>query len=243
MGKVKVKKHSTIIDMTAMSDVTVLLLTFFMLTSTFLQKEPVQVVAPPSVSDEKVYDEKVVQVLVGPTGKVYMNFTGTKETDSTKTKTLPTEKFREEVVTTAYSLYRSAHSGAPALTETDVKEFGRLGMFGVPMKDLVSWIGMSVEERDKLTKEGEGIPIDENSKDFPNGKNKVNEFQKYWLPAVINVLQKHELGEDIRGGHLVAVKAGKDTPFEYVHIVMENLQTAHLNKFVLMTSFKSEKDR
>ncbi len=40
MGKVKIKKQSTIIDMTAMSDVTVLLLTFFMLTSTFLQKEP-----------------------------------------------------------------------------------------------------------------------------------------------------------------------------------------------------------
>ena len=32
MGKVKVKKKSMFIDMTAMSDVTVLLLTFFMLT-------------------------------------------------------------------------------------------------------------------------------------------------------------------------------------------------------------------
>lgn len=38
----KIKKKSTFIDMTAMSDVTVLLLTFFMLTSTFIQKEPVQ---------------------------------------------------------------------------------------------------------------------------------------------------------------------------------------------------------
>ena len=33
MGRVKIKKKSTFIDMTAMSDVTVLLLTFFMLTS------------------------------------------------------------------------------------------------------------------------------------------------------------------------------------------------------------------
>ena len=38
MGKTKVKKQSTFIDMTAMSDVTVLLLTFFMLTATFLPK-------------------------------------------------------------------------------------------------------------------------------------------------------------------------------------------------------------
>ena len=41
MPKIIVKRKSTFIDMTAMSDVTVLLLTFFMLTSTFIQKEPV----------------------------------------------------------------------------------------------------------------------------------------------------------------------------------------------------------
>ena len=48
MAKVKVKRKSTFIDMTAMSDVTVLLLTFFMLTSTFIQKEPVTVTTPRS---------------------------------------------------------------------------------------------------------------------------------------------------------------------------------------------------
>ena len=49
MGRAKIKKKSTFIDMTAMSDVTVLLLTFFMLTSTFVKKEPVQVTTPASV--------------------------------------------------------------------------------------------------------------------------------------------------------------------------------------------------
>ena len=38
MGRAQIKKKSTFIDMTAMSDVTVLLLTFFMLTSTFVKK-------------------------------------------------------------------------------------------------------------------------------------------------------------------------------------------------------------
>ncbi len=47
MGRVKIAKKSTFIDMTAMSDVTVLLLTFFMLTSTFLSKEPATVITPP----------------------------------------------------------------------------------------------------------------------------------------------------------------------------------------------------
>ena len=54
MGKVKIKRKSTLIDMTAMSDVTVLLLTFFMLTSTFLKKEPTVVYTPSSVSEEMI---------------------------------------------------------------------------------------------------------------------------------------------------------------------------------------------
>ena len=44
MGRAQIKKKSTFIDMTAMSDVTVLLLTFFMLTSTFVKKEDMQAV-------------------------------------------------------------------------------------------------------------------------------------------------------------------------------------------------------
>lgn len=60
MGKIKVKKQSTFIDMTAMSDVTVLLLTFFMLTATFLPKEPVQVLTPASVSERKISEYNVL---------------------------------------------------------------------------------------------------------------------------------------------------------------------------------------
>lgn len=58
--------------MTAMSDVTVLLLTFFMLTSTFVQKEPVSVNTPASVSEIKIPETNVLQVLVEPGGKVFL---------------------------------------------------------------------------------------------------------------------------------------------------------------------------
>ena len=76
MGKVKIKKKSTLIDMTAMSDVTVLLLTFFMLTSTFLAKEPVTVITPASVSEIKVPVSNVTSVLVSPEGKVFLSVLG-----------------------------------------------------------------------------------------------------------------------------------------------------------------------
>ena len=73
MGRAKIKKKSTFIDMTAMSDVTVLLLTFFMLTSTFVKKEPVQVTTPASVSEIKIPETNVLQILVDPSGKVFMS--------------------------------------------------------------------------------------------------------------------------------------------------------------------------
>ena len=79
MGKVKIKRKSTFIDMTAMSDVTVLLLTFFMLTSTFLQKEPVIVNTPSSVSEIKVPEANIVTVLVSPKGQVFLTLSGDKD--------------------------------------------------------------------------------------------------------------------------------------------------------------------
>ena len=56
-----------------MSDVTVLLLTFFMLTGNFIKKEPVQVVTPGSVSEIKIPETNILQILVEPSGKIFMS--------------------------------------------------------------------------------------------------------------------------------------------------------------------------
>ena len=61
MGKVQIKKKSMFIDMTAMSDVTVLLLTFFMLTGNFIKKEI------------KIPETNILQILVEPSGKIFMS--------------------------------------------------------------------------------------------------------------------------------------------------------------------------
>ena len=72
MGKVKVKKSDVWIDMTPMSDVMVLLLTFFMMTSTFVKNEAVKVMTPMSVSEIKVPETNVLTVLVDKEGKVFV---------------------------------------------------------------------------------------------------------------------------------------------------------------------------
>lgn len=82
MGKVKIKKKSTWIDMTPMSDVMVLLLTFFMLTSTFVKNEPVKVVTPGSVSEIKVPEKSVLNILVDKTGKIFMSMDNQNDTQA-----------------------------------------------------------------------------------------------------------------------------------------------------------------
>ena len=74
MGKVKIKRQSIWIDMTPMSDVMVLLLTFFMLTSTFVKNEAVKIVTPGSVSEVKVTDKNVLTILVDNKGKVFLGW-------------------------------------------------------------------------------------------------------------------------------------------------------------------------
>ena len=225
MGKVKVKKKDARIDMTAMSDVTVLLLTFFMLTSTFLQKEPVQVITPPSVSEEKVPIEKLMTVLVSTDGdkpRIYMELSGS--ADSTL---MPTEKLRGEV------LQRVASKYGVKLTNKQVAAFQKTIAFGCPIKQMPQWLDMPIEERDKALKTT-GMPIEMNF-----DVDHLTEFQ-VWVQSVYATLAEAGCEEDMESGVGIAIKADQGTPYSVVEVVMNNLQTIKMNKFTLMTALKQE---
>nr|AIF26628.1 hypothetical protein [uncultured bacterium fosmid pJB71G8] len=229
MGKVKIKKKETRIDMTAMSDVTVLLLTFFMLTSTFLQKEPVTVITPSSVSEEKVPDQNLLSVLVSPEGKVFLAVTGSKDS------TYKSETVRADILKNMVASYNEKHpSNKVQLTNKQVDEFSKLGTFGVPMNQLAKWLDMDIETRDKFLEKA-GIPI--NMNEDPNNP---NEFQM-WVRAAYNSVNP-ELQESMVRGKGIAIKADQTTPYSVVNIVMDNLQTIKMNKFSLMTALKTEEE-
>ena len=234
MGKVEVKKKSPFIDMTAMSDVTVLLLTFFMLTSTFLQKEPVTVITPSSVSEEKVPEQNLITVLVNPQGKVFISLAGDKDS------TFSSEKMRVELVKSVVAEYNKVHPNANlTLNQKQVNNFGSTYMFGLPIKMLPQWLDMSQEQRDELIdpnkSEVAGIPIDMNE-----DLSKPNDFQ-IWMRAAYN-LSNENLQGAIKDGKGIAIKADQTTPYSVVQVVMDNLQTMKMNKFTLMTALKTEGD-
>lgn len=139
MGRVKIKKKSTFIDMTAMSDVTVLLLTFFMLTSTFVKKEPVQVTTPGSVSEIKIPETNILQILIEPTGKIFMSMD--KQSDLKATL----ENMGKEYGVT--------------FTPEQEKKFMLSTTFGVPMKAMRNYLDLSSDQQDEVLKT-QGIPAD-----------------------------------------------------------------------------------
>jgi biopolymer transport protein ExbD len=139
MGRAKIKKKSTFIDMTAMSDVTVLLLTFFMLTSTFVKKEPVEVTTPASVSEIKIPETNILQILIDPSGKVFMSLD--KQSDLRATL---------EGVGQEYGV---------TFTPEQIKKFILSPTFGVPIKSMKTYLDLPADKQDAVLK-NEGIPCD-----------------------------------------------------------------------------------
>ena len=139
MGRAKIKKKSTFIDMTAMSDVTVLLLTFFMLTSTFVKKEPVQVTTPASVSEIKIPESNILSILVDPNGKIFMS--------------LDKQSDMREVMENMGKEY------GVTFTPEQEQKFAISSTFGVPMKSMKTFLDLPADQQDAVLK-NEGIPCD-----------------------------------------------------------------------------------
>ena len=238
MGRVKIARKSTFIDMTAMSDVTVLLLTFFMLTSTFLQKEPTTVVTPPSVSTEKVQETNFVQVLVSPEGKVWLTMNN--DTSSAWSN----EKMRMAMLDKVSEIYNESHKNKVSFNIAQKEAFSKLGSFGVPLQQMGEFLNLADQQegQTKMDKwmQGEdddrnhvsGIPISWNS-----DESTPNEFQM-WMKA-LRQTENETLAQAIKDGSGVAIKADQNTSFDIIHMVMDNLQTIHMNKFTFLTALKA----
>lgn len=154
MGKIKIEKKDIWIDMTPMSDVMTLLLCFFMLTSTFLQPEPVKVNTPSSVSDKKVPEKDVLNILISPEGKIFLG-TDNKNDMYTMLSTI-TDKF------------------GITLNGAQIKRFKEESMVGVPLGKFADYLNLEQEKMAEVI-QTMGIPTDS----IDGG---MSEFQE-WVAA------------------------------------------------------------
>lgn len=238
MGRVKQNKKSTFIDMTAMSDVTVLLLTFFMLTSTFLAKEPYQPTTPPSVSEEVMPMNNVTQILLTPEGKVFLTM------NNDTAAAFSNDSMRIELLERMTSIYNDRKNANIKFTKSQKEAFAKLGAFGLPFKDMPEFLSMKPDKQDewlsgKLKDKTVGIPINVQT-DAQKDAQIRNEFQM-WIEAISNT-NNELLAEAIKNGTGFALKADQNTPYEVVHMVMDNMQTIGKNKFTLVTTLKQEEE-
>ncbi|MFC4211586.1 biopolymer transporter ExbD [Pedobacter lithocola] len=126
MPRIKVKRTSTVTDMTAMCDVAALLLTFFILTATARQPEPLAVSTPSSTYEFKVPVENNAILTIGQK-KVFFEVAGQK----VRARTL-------ELMGEQYKI---------SFTPEEKNRFSVIGTFGVPVGSLKQFINMPGGDR------------------------------------------------------------------------------------------------
>lgn len=143
MGKIKLPSKPPRMDMTPMVDLFFLLLTFFMLTTSFRPSEVVQVDTPMSISEKIQPEKNVITVYISKDNKVFFNIdNGIDTADRIRRKTLIgmgkqfNIKFNEE----------------------QIVEFEKRASFGMPIKNVPEWLDeKDSKERDAMQT---GMPYD-----------------------------------------------------------------------------------
>jgi biopolymer transport protein ExbD len=138
MPKVKIPRKSTSVDMTAMTDVAFLLLTFFMLATKFKPDEPVIVDTPSSISEIKLPESDVILLTIDKDGRVFFGVDG--------------QQTKEELLKRMGTNYKIT------FTPEQIKTFSLVSTFGVPIAELPAYLDMKSEDRLKAAQSG--IPCD-----------------------------------------------------------------------------------
>ncbi len=137
MGRAKLKRNSTAIDMTAMCDVAFLLLAFFILATEFKPAEAVNVSPPSSVASKAAPQSDAFTVSLDKQGRVFIEMT-----DEMKSEVI-------EEINTARNLNLSAD---------DIKYFKSSTFVGVPLAQLNQFTRLTPEQLAKTNLIG--IPVD-----------------------------------------------------------------------------------
>lgn len=138
MPKVKVPRKSTYVDMTAMTDVAFLLLTFFMLATQFKPDEPVSVNAPSSVAEIPLPDTDIMTITISEDGKIFFTMEG--------------QQYKEKLI------QRMGEKYSIQFTPEEIKAFSIMSSFGVPMSQMKQLLSLKPDERSKIKQPG--IPCD-----------------------------------------------------------------------------------
>ena len=218
MAKLKVKKSDVWIDMTPMSDVMVLLLTFFMLSANFVKNEVVKVVTPASETMAKVPSTATLDITIDPEGRVFL------ATDKT--------------VTMSKALDQMLTERGVTLNKEQKEAFLQATQIGIPVKNLPEFLAQNHENQVKLLK-GAGIPTDS----LENREDMMSEFQ-LWVKNLKKGYKEwyNELSDADKTGVAdrleICIKADAAAPYATFKKVIAELQDINESRYKLVTQYK-----
>lgn len=140
MARVKPKRHNIRVDMTAMTDVSFLLLTFFILTAQFAKPDVETITTPSSISEKLLPDASLMTVLSTTDGKFYFT---------------PVDNGTERMAL----LDKMGAKYGMKFTDAEKVAFTKVQSVGVPMNQLKGYLNLSDDDR-KAFKSQTGIPLD-----------------------------------------------------------------------------------
>jgi biopolymer transport protein ExbD len=146
MPKIKVKKGSVSLDMTAMCDVAFLLLTFFVLTAKAKPMEPVEVSTPSSIVDLPVPDVDVITLLIDDKGRTFVNLDNKNNSRQ-------------------YWLDNMKDQFKFSVNAEQTKNFVNGGPIGVPVVNLPEYLAADAKKKKEIEKSTLGIPLDSSNTD------------------------------------------------------------------------------
>ncbi|MHA6696441.1 ExbD/TolR family protein [Chryseobacterium sp. A301] len=145
MARVKPKRHNIRVDMTAMTDVSFLLLTFFILTAQFAKPDVETITTPSSISEKLLPDASLMTVLTTTDGRFYFT---------------PVENGTERL----QLLDNMAKKYGTTFTNAEKATFAKVPAVGVPMSQLKGFLNLSEDDRKAF--KAPGIPMDDNQKEL-----------------------------------------------------------------------------
>jgi biopolymer transport protein ExbD len=212
MPKVKMKRQSIRMDMTAMCDVAFLLLSFFILTTKFRPNEPVQVEIPMSTAQIPIPEKDILIISVGSDGKTFFG--------------VDDQNTRAAILDELASRYKFQVDGNMQ------KRFKLIDQFGVPLDQLPALLNLSQEDMGKFQQTG--LRVNPRARvlggvaspdDVDTAKNDLAEL----------IVIARTLNDNLR----IAVKADKGTDYKNIDDVIETLRKTNSNRFNLITSAKA----
>ena len=214
MPKIKIPKGTPSIDMTPMVDLAFLLVTFFMLTASFRNAEPVTVETPSSISD-KIIPENILMVTLDKDGRVFFN--------------LSDPEARKEMLNNMLQKYKVG------LSPEKIEEFSFMSTFGCTMQELPAY--MNTEAAKRASFPTQGIPTD-------STKNELLDWLSFAANAAGNTGRTAFEEAKLKGGEpkmedfkpKFILRVDSKTLYKDAQVVIDVFRELNLNNLNFVTS-------